>query len=260
MRDCLRGRGGLCPKAGLELLITDHHQAPEVLPEAPVRMNPVLMENPGPKEALAGAGVAFLLAWCLGEAMGAPEKILDLAELAAIGTVADVVSLTGDNRLLVRQGSIRISIKPSCGLQALLAAGGLGEKEITAGQIAYQIAPRLNAAGRMDQPEKAVELLLAEEPAAAAVQAENLESINRLRQETETRIMEEAESLLAKEPGLAEEPILILAASGWHQGVIGVVASRLMERYHKPVLLISLEDEEEKAAAAAYRAFLCMRP
>lgn len=240
---------------GLTLLITDHHQAPETLPEASVLMNPVLMDEPGPKEGLAGAGVAFLLAWCLGEAIGANEEILDLVELAAIGTVADVVTLTGDNRLLVMEGLKRLNHQPSRGLRALIKTSGLEEKEITAGHIAFSLSPRLNAAGRMDRPAEAVELLLAEDPAQAALLAENLDSVNRLRQETEAQIMEEAAEALRADPSLAEEPILILSGEGWHQGVIGVVASRLMERYHKPALLISLREGRGKGSGRGVPGF-----
>lgn len=240
---------------GLTLLITDHHQAPEVLPDTPVLMNPVLMENPGPKKGLAGAGVAFLLSWCLAESIGAAEEITDLVELAAIGTVADVVPLTGDNRLLVMEGLKRLNKSPSCGLGALIGVSGLEEKEISTGHIAFALSPRLNAAGRMDRPGEGLELLLAEDPAQAALQAEKLDGINRLRQETESRIMEEAEKVLQENPELPEEPILVVAGRSWHQGVIGVVASRLMERYHKPSLLISLEDGKGKGSGRSVPGF-----
>ncbi len=226
---------------GLELIITDHHRPPQVLPQAAALINPELMTEPGKSRGLAGAGVAFALAACLFQSQADQEKLPELCQLAAIGTLADGMPLTGDNRILVAEGLARINKNPLPGIKALLKTSGLEEKTISGGHVTYTLAPRLNAAGRMGDPALGVKLLMAQDTMMAEPYARELEAANKQRQEMEGKILEEILGRLDQEPALAAKPILVLAGEGWHMGVIGITAARLMERFGRPVILISFE-------------------
>lgn len=238
-------------RLGLELIVTDHHEPKATLPRAAALVHPRLSE-PGreayPFGMLSGSGVAFKLAWALcKKASGGPKVtptlrafLLDALLLAALGTVADVVPLFDENRIFVRHGLERLRQQPSPGLQALLRCAKLDTRAtLTAVDIGYSLAPRLNAAGRLGQARLAVELLVTRSDERAATLADYLERQNHERQLIERRILHEARQLAELE---GDAPALVLASASWHPGLLGVVASRLVDQYARPVLMIALAD------------------
>ena len=229
---------------GIDLVITDHHLPPSVLPTAVAVVDPRREDDESPFKDLCGAGVAFKLCAALEDCM--PEELLEFcSDLAAIGTIADVMPLTGENRTIVKAGLQHLQHTERPGLAALLEEVGLAGKPVTADNVSFGIAPRLNAAGRMDSAAAALQLVLCEDPARAAVLAHRLNEINALRQETEQKIEKAVEEMLAAEPGRTEDRIMLLWGRGWHQGVIGIVASRLVEKYGRPVMIVSIADNGE---------------
>ncbi len=237
---------------GVELIVTDHHEPKESLPCADVLVHPRLTTGPNgeaisyPFGGLSGSGVAFKLAWALcKKACGSPkvtpklrEFLLDAIALAAMGTVADVVPLLDENRIFVQHGLSRLRTKPSIGLQALLRCAKLDTKtNLAAMDIGFSLAPRLNAAGRLGTAQCAVELLTTLCAERAGVLAEQLEEQNLQRQQLERRIFLEARAQAENENGA---PALVLANSSWHPGLLGIVASRLVELFARPVLMIAL--------------------
>ena len=240
---------------GLTLVITDHHRLPDVLPDAAALINPELMPEPGKSRGMSGAGVAFALACCLYWQLGRETDLSYLLQLAAIGTLADGMPLRGDNRILVAQGLLQINSAPLPGITAMIRQAGLEGKTISEGQVVFSIAPRLNAAGRMDDPALALALLRAEDIPAANPYVLRLETLNRQRQETDSAIYREAVGMLEADERLAAKPVLILAGEGWHQGVVGITAARLMDRYHKPVILVSFEGDTGKGSGRSQAGF-----
>ncbi len=218
---------------GLEVIITDHHACKEVLPAAVAVVDPHRSDCPYPFDGLAGVGVALKLAMAMG------ARLADYADLAALGTVADVMPLVGENRAIVAQGLEQINTRPRPGIQALLEAAGADERA-TAVTLGYTLAPRLNAAGRLGVTQVALDLLLSETPEEAAPLARELCELNRRRQTLEGEIFERCvERVEAEADG---HSAIVLAGEGWHQGVVGIVASRLTERFQKPAFMISLQD------------------
>jgi single-stranded-DNA-specific exonuclease len=240
-------------RLGLELFITDHHEPKGVLPRAAVLIHPRLPTGSNgsasyPFGSLCGSGVAFKLAWALCKKhCGSPKVtpqlrdfLLDAVALAAMGTVADVVPLFEENRIFVRHGLARLKRQPSLGLQALLKAAKLeGRTKILAGDVGYTLAPRINAAGRLGTARLAVELLTTPSSQRAAVLADYLEHQNHDRQLLERRILQEAR-LLAEQ--FVHLPALVLANASWHPGILGIVASRLVDEYARPVLMIAVRE------------------
>ena len=229
---------------GIDLVITDHHLPPSTLPAAVAVVDPRREDDESPFKDLCGAGVAFKLCAALEDCM--PEELLEFcSDLAAIGTVADVMPLTGENRTIVKAGLQYLQHTGRPGLAALLEEVGLAGKQVTADNVSFGIAPRLNAAGRMDSAAAALQLVLCEDPARASALAHRLNEINALRQETEQKIEKAVEEMLAAEPGRTEDRVMLLWGRGWHQGVIGIVASRLVEKYGRPVMIVSIADNGE---------------
>lgn len=232
---------------GIDLVITDHHLPPDPLPDAAAVVDPVRPDDASPFKGLSGAGVAFKLCAALGGC--APEDLLELCgDLAAIGTVADVMPLTGENRTLVKAGLAALRNTERPGLLALLEAAGIEPEQLTADSISFGIAPRLNAAGRMGSAGLALRLLLCEDEDSAQGMAARLTELNQQRQAAERGIMEQVSAQLAAQPALLRQRILVLWGEGYHAGVIGIVASRLAERYGRPALLITLSGEEGKGS------------
>jgi single-stranded-DNA-specific exonuclease len=238
-------------RLGLELIITDHHEFKERLPNAHVLVHPRLPGGSYPFGDLSGSGVAFKLAWALCQrASGATrvtprlrEFLLDSVALAALGMVADCVTLLDENRIVVRHGLARLRQAPSIGLKALLDVAGLGEKkDLGAADIGFTLAPRLNAAGRLGCARLVVELLTTPSRERAVELARFLDGQNAQRQQIERRILEQAKDMLAGHD-LDQTPGLVLASADWHPGVIGIVAGRLAERFSRPVLLIALRSD-----------------
>ena len=230
----------------LSLVVTDHHQCAEALPECDAVVNPHRPDCPYPFKELAGVGVALKLAQALG---AETEAYLDLA---ALGTVADVMPLVGENRTIVSRGLAQIGRSGRVGLAALIEESGLSDKKIGAGTVGFTLAPRINAAGRMADASAGVELLLTEDTARAGELARELSAANAERQAEEGRILSEA---LARGAEFAESPAIVLGADGWHSGVIGIVASRLVERFYKPVLLVSFDGEEGHGSGRSVAGF-----
>lgn len=228
---------------GVDVVITDHHDPPEELPPACAVVNPKLDQA---DSQLAGVGVAYRLACSLLEAAKGTQYSYcagEYLDLVALGTVADVVPLLGENRLLVREGLKRIAAADRPGLRELLRAINLLNREIEPWHIGFILGPRLNAAGRMGNAEAAVRLLITESPTEAAELVEALEAANRERQDWEKRIIDEAEAIICSNPEISSAPALVLLGDEWHPGVIGIVASRLVEKYNRPVILFARDGE-----------------
>lgn len=227
----------LARAAGLEVIVTDHHEPPENLPECPV-IHPVVSEYPCPD--LCAAGVAHKLAAALG---GEEAATRDL-DLVALATVADLVPLAGENRRLVREGLEIASRGLRPGLRALCVAAGVEHTQLDEGDIAFRLGPRINAAGRLYRADGAVELMLTGDEERAAAIAGDLDRANRERRETEAEVLEAAERARRELPEEdAGAPALVLAGEGWHQGVVGIVASRMVERHGVPTVLIGIGPE-----------------
>jgi len=242
----------LAREAGIDVIVTDHHEAQEVLPPAFALINPKVGDYPF--QELAGVGVAYKLMEALYEKLNLDKKPLywDL-DLVALGTVADVVPLVDENRVLVKFGLIVLNDTLKAGLKALKATAHLNG-EIFPWHISFIIAPRLNAAGRLSHAEKAFRLLVTKSGEEALAIARELEDENRKRQNIEKQILEEAREM-AEKLDLDENWVLVLGKRDWHEGVIGIVASKLTEMYHRPTLLISLGEDMGKGSARSIPSF-----
>ena len=222
----------LAKELGLDVIVTDHHEPAEALPDCPV-VDPLLKGYPFPH--LCGAGVAWKLVW----ALGGESAAMPWVDIAALATVADVVPLTGENRAIVRMGLDAVNAGPRRpGMEALIQAAGLGDKPITAGHFGFQLGPRLNAGGRLGSARRSLDLLAAPDMATAQALAEELNAENGRRKDVEQQILDEAEAQLKGFDFIAHRAI-ILAGKDWNPGVIGLAASRLVERYHYPVVLLA---------------------
>ena len=240
---------------GVDVVITDHHQCKEVLPQAVAVVDPRRPDCSYPFPDLAGVGVALKLALALTAPAQRPQVLLDYGELAAIGTVADVMLLQGENRALVHLGLERLADCSRPGLQALLREAGCPRGQVpTTVTIGYGLAPRINAAGRMEQAGTALELLLTQDPQRGQELAQELCQLNRLRQAIELEIFQHCDQLLTHTPALSA-PVIVLAGEGWHQGVIGIVASRLAEKYTCPAFMISLDGDKGKGSCRSFGGF-----
>jgi single-stranded-DNA-specific exonuclease len=236
---------------GLELIVTDHHEPKERRPDAAVVVHPRLPPGVYPFGGLSGSGVAFKLAWKLAQLGSGSDKVtqrfrdylLDAVVLATLGTIADVVPLHDENRIFVRAGLNRLRQAPSVGLLALIEAAGLhAGAELRASDVAFKLAPRLNAAGRLGCARLVVELLTTTVPQRAADHARYLEDQNASRQKIERQMVVQAREIADRD--FADAPALVLASSDWHGGVIGIVAGRLAEQYGRPVLMIAMQPTE----------------
>lgn len=242
----------LAKELGLELIITDHHTLGEQLPDAAVLVHPRLPGSEYPFGELCGAGVAFKVAWAicqrLGDGKKASPRMRDFLQsavgLAAVGTVADVVPLQAENRVIVRYGLQSLRGMGSPGLKALLQVAKLADKEaLRADDIAFGIGPRINAAGRLGQARLAVELLTTEDPERAGQLAAWLDQLNDNRKTVERRILRQAKDMVEENSAWQQHKTLVLAHHEWHPGVIGIVASRVAEEFDKPAILIALKDD-----------------
>lgn len=233
---------------GVDLIITDHHEPEDALPHALAVINPKRLDCSYPDKHLAGVGVALKLVQALLERSGRGQELLpNFVKMAAIGTLADVVPLVGENRIIARAGLAGLSAGPnSAGLEALIDACGLTGRTLDSFHVSFMMAPRINAAGRMSTPEMAAELLLlrGKDPATKARArdlAQQLAGENTKRQEQEAAIVTEARRSVEKDPSVGAHNVLVVAGEGWHRGVIGIVASKLVDAFHKPSLVLSIE-------------------
>lgn len=241
--------------AGIDVVVTDHHTPGESLPPAMAVVNPHRPDCTYPERKLAGAGVAFKVCQALYAARGVdPEPLWYDLDLVALATVADLVPLDGENRVLVRYGLRVLAQTRNPGLMALLERSGLAQRpgqEVTAGQVGHVLAPRLNAIGRMGEALLGVRLLLTEsEPEARSI-AERLEVQNRIRQQVEQQIVADALGQLERGYDPAHDYGVVLAAETWHPGVIGIVASRVVERIHRPTVLVALDAKAGRGRGSA---------
>jgi single-stranded-DNA-specific exonuclease len=240
---------------GRTVIVTDHH-LPGVVAPADVIINP---QKPGCRsqlQQLCGAGVAFKLVQALVPVLHLPENLpWHLLDLVALATVADVVPLVAENRTLVRFGLKLMKTSRWPGVRALVETAGLGGKEIRAGHVGFILAPRLNAAGRIGDAMDGVRLLLADDPAAARSMAQLLETVNARRQATDEALLDEAVEMVEEQVDLSREYGLVLAQEGWHSGVIGLVASRIVERYSRPTVLVALEGDVGKGSGRSISGF-----
>ncbi len=244
-------------KSGIDVIITDHHNIEDDLPPALAVINPKRSDCPAGLQDLAGVGVAFCLLICLrtylrenGFWRGRQEPNLKYyCDLVALGTIADMVPLVRENRIFCKAGIelIRTGYRP--GLAALGEISGIGNGAIDSEDIAFRLAPRLNAAGRMDHAARAVKLLTETDSGAAANAARTLNLLNQRRQQMEQATLAEIESYLKINPSLLKRRSLVLVQDGWHVGLLGIVAARVMDRYYRPVILISMEDGIGKGSA-----------
>ncbi len=227
---------------GIDCIVTDHHLPKDSLPPACAILNPRRPDCAYPDKNLSGVGVAFKLAHALvGERMS--EALLrSYLKIVAIGTIADVVPLTGENRIIAKFGlqGLRQPVQP--GLNALLDVAGLGGKAPTAADIAFRVAPRMNAAGRMEDAVAVIELLRTNDPLKARELARSLDELNAERQRVETSILDEIDQALKKQSELSNRYSLVFAGQGWHRGVLGIVAQRVVERAYRPTLVIGMEN------------------
>ncbi|WP_459556979.1 single-stranded-DNA-specific exonuclease RecJ [Lacunimicrobium album] len=237
-----------------ELIITDHHLFGSELPDAAVLVHPRLPGSNYPFGELCGAGVAFKLAWAICQRLGEGRKasprmrefLKDAVAFCALGTVADVVPLVGENRALVRYGLATLKEHSSIGLQSLMAAAEIRNKaEFTTDDIGFALAPRINAAGRLGQARLAVELLTTDNPERALQLAQYLDQLNKQRQQVERKILKRAKELVEEHPEWQDAPGLVLADPDWHPGVIGIVASRVAEHFEKPTILIAIDEAKQ---------------
>ena len=239
---------------GMDVVITDHHECKETLPRAVAVVDPHRPDCPYPFKHLAGCGVALKLALALGGPDREEALFARYCTLAAIGTVADVMQMSGENRTIVSRGLAVIEHSDFIGLQALLKEAGLTGREITSVQIGFVLAPRINAAGRMGAADKAADLLLCTDPEEADRMARELCALNRERQNVEQTIYSQAEEMIAHMPE-RERSALVLESSRWHQGVVGIVASRLSEKYSRPSFMIHLNGTTGKGSCRSWGGF-----
>lgn len=240
----------LCRKLGIDLVITDHHECKQTLPAAIAVVDPHRPDGGYPHKNLSGVGVAFKLASAL---CGSQEGVLEeYADMVCLGTVADVMPLQGENRVFVARGLESLAHTKRPGIAALMAECGCAPETVSASSIGFMLAPRINAAGRMGQIDLAVELFLTDDPDKAAEAARGLCELNRQRQAVESEIYRQAVSMLPM--GKPPEAI-VLADESWHQGVVGIVASRIAEEYACPTFLICLDGEHGKASSRSHGGF-----
>lgn len=231
---------------GVDVIVTDHHEVRGELPAAVAVLNPHRADGTYPERRLCGVGVAFKLCHALlvarGEAgrEGIPERLAPLLDLVALGTVADVASLTGENRVLVRRGLDLLSREARPGIAALKEVAGLAGQEVGAGQVGFHLGPRINAGGRVADANFGVRLLCTRDRAEADEAARYLDAANRERRAIEANVLREVERRIAAEH-LSDRNCIVLADPGWHAGVLGIIASRVVERYHRPCVLIATD-------------------
>ena len=240
----------LCKELGMELVITDHHECKDQLPDAVAVVDPHRPDGGYPHKNLSGVGVAFKLACAL---CGSQEQVLEqYADMVCLGTVADVMLLQGENRVFVTRGleALRNTTRP--GLRALMAQSNCDPKTLTASSVGYILAPRINAAGRMGKIEMAVELFLTKDPERASELAKGLCELNRQRQAVESEIYQQALEML---PEGQNPEAIVLADESWHQGVVGIVASRIAEEFCCPTFLVCLDGDHGKASSRSYGGF-----
>ncbi|WP_028547714.1 single-stranded-DNA-specific exonuclease RecJ [Paenibacillus sp. UNC451MF] len=231
---------------GMDVIVTDHHEPPEILPEAYTIINPKKPGCPYPFKQLAGVGVALKLAQALLERW--PEELL---EFAAIGTVADLMQLLGENRVIVRQGIKRMQSSSNWGIRALLDVAGIQLKDANSTHIGFALAPRINASGRLNNADDAVKLLITEDQQEAETLAYELDSLNKERQRIVDEMTKQAMSMVEEQKSAGLKKVIVLAHEQWNVGVIGIVASKLMDKFYRPTIILGIDKETGMAKGSA---------
>jgi len=252
----------LARELGMEVVILDHHEPPAELPPATALLNPKRRDATYPFQGICSAGIAFKLAWALSNRMSPAHKtspafrdfLLDAMAFAALGTIADVSPLVGENRIFATYGLDALRNARSPGIRALLAKARLGDKPIDGFDVAFKIAPRLNALGRIGTAQDCVDLLVSRSEERIAEIVELLESSNRRRKGIEGEIFEQAIERVERD-GLAAHPVIVVADPRWHLGVVGIVAARLVDRFHRPAIVLAVEDGTAKGSARSVEGF-----
>lgn len=239
---------------GVELLITDHHQPNAELPECGACVDPNRADDPSPFKDLCGAGVVLKLLMALEDD---EDFVLEsYADLAAVATIGDVVPLKGENRYIVQRGLENIRNEQNAGLTALIKSARRRTENISSGDLAFTVCPRINAAGRIAHAEKAARLLLCEDDAQTACRlAEELEMLNNKRRTEENKILEDVKKQIAANPKIIKERVIVLAGENWHHGVIGIVCSKILEKYDKPVVMMSIENGKARGSVRSIEGF-----
>ncbi|MFA5149891.1 MAG: single-stranded-DNA-specific exonuclease RecJ [Candidatus Omnitrophota bacterium] len=238
-------------KNNIDTIITDHHEPQgNTLPSCVSIINPKVEGSGYKYRELAGVGVAYKLCQALSN-----SKLLDELDLVALGTVADVVPLTGENRVIVKEGLSRLSATKRPGLRALIEEAGIKNKKFNTTSISFILAPRLNASGRMDSAETSFNLLMSPDIQKAQSLSKVLEQHNRARQKIESKIMEEAEDIINREVNFKEHKVIVVAKDDWHQGVLGIVAAKLADRFYRPAIVISLNEKMGKGSGRSIKNF-----
>ncbi|MDO4379329.1 MAG: single-stranded-DNA-specific exonuclease RecJ [Clostridia bacterium] len=239
---------------GMDLVVTDHHKVGSVLPEAVAVVDPHREDDECEFEDWAGVGVAFKLISALSD--GESEEILEnFSDLIAVGTIADIVPLTGENRAIVKKGVQKINAGENLGIRALREVSGTRERILSANGVAFSVVPRINAIGRIERADKAFELLISQNEERAHEIAEEIDLANAKRQELEQQITIEAQKQLEKNPQMVFDRVLVFDGEGWHGGVIGIVAARFVDKYLKPCIVITGDGEKAKGSGRSIEGF-----
>ncbi|MBI3951374.1 MAG: single-stranded-DNA-specific exonuclease RecJ [Acidobacteria bacterium] len=246
----------LANEIGVDVIVTDHHLPEERLPRAVAVLNPQRPDCNYPGKNLAGVGVAFKLVHALLKETGRERTLESFMKVAAIGTIADMVPLKDENRIIAKFGLEGLRQPNNHGLKALLESAGIAfDRSIGHDDIAFRVGPRINAMGRMGRANPVVELFWAESPEEAQSMARVLNEQNAARQQAERQVLDEARQVLEARPDLASTPVIVLVGNGWHRGVTGIAASKIVEKYYRPAIVISLEDGIGYGSGRSIRAF-----
>lgn len=238
----------------IDVIVTDHHEIVNSrIPQAYAIINPLQESCSYPFKHLAGVGLAYKLAKALYD--GTSFFAEDFLDLVSLGTIADIVPLKGENRILAKHGLDEINKRNRIGLNALTEVAGLSGKDVSSGHIGFILGPRINAMGRVGSPQKALELLLSDNKQEAMKLAKMLDTENRNRQKIESRILEEALSKIEREVNFKHHKVIVLGSEGWHAGVIGIVASRIADRFYRPTILVSLDGKYGKGSGRSVEKF-----
>ena len=239
---------------GIDVIVCDHHLPPETLPPAYAVIDPLRQDDESAFKQLAGVGVALKLIAAV-EGCPAEEMLDEFGYLAAIGTIADIMPMVGENRLIVRRGLEGLQWCDNLGLNALCEKAGISLSSLDSESIAFTLAPRLNAAGRMDSASLALRLLISDDLTEAQQLAERLDELNRERQAAETEAAKQVSAAISQDPDILRRPVIVVAGEGLHSGVIGIVCSRLVDKYGKPAIIISTDGDDAKGSGRGVDGF-----
>ncbi|MBO5364967.1 MAG: single-stranded-DNA-specific exonuclease RecJ [Clostridia bacterium] len=239
---------------GLDVIVTDHHECKEQIPAVYAAVDPKRKDCPYPFKSLAGVGVVFKLIQALDDKESLPELMEKYSDLMCLGTVADISPLIDENRVIVTEGLKRFRATKNVGLKALIDVSTNG-KAITTSTIGYTIAPRINASGRLGCASRSVELFLTDDENRAKELAESLCEENTLRQQTEQKMFREAMEYLENHPEVKEDNVIVIPHENWHHGIVGIVSSKITEKFYKPSILFAIDGEEAKGSGRSVNGF-----